>query len=219
MLKKRYTALIVVMALVVGVIILSFSLSVLADSWRTSGREGSQNAQLTAEDAEDIALANAGYTRGEVAFKPTEFDFEKGRSVWEVEFYHENTEYDFEIDANTGEILRKEQEIERKPIKPTPAPEPTPKPAPEPKTEPKTEPTPEPEKPSAPTELSEERALEIALADAGLTADVISRLKIEKDRDDGVWIYEIEFDHGYTEYEYEIRVSDGKILERDIDLD
>ncbi len=211
MLKKRYTALIVVMALVVGVIILSFPLSVLADTWRTSGREGSQNAQLTAEDAEDIALANAGYTRGEVAFKPTEFDFEKGRSVWEVEFYHENTEYDFEIDANTGEILKKEQEIERKPIKPTPAPEPTPKPAPEP--------TPEPEKPSAPTELSEERALEIALADAGLTADVISRLKIEKDRDDGVWIYEIEFYYGYTEYEYEIHVSDGKILERDIDLD
>ena len=138
-----------------------------------------------------------------------------------MEFYHENIEYDFEIDANTGEILKKHQEIENRPdIKPIPepTPEPKPEPTPEPKPEPTPTPTPNPD-PTASTELSEEKALEIALADAGLTADLILRLKIEKDRDDGVLVYEIEFDHGRTEYDYEIRVSDGKILERDIDLD
>ena len=196
MFKNRYIVLITAVVLVATAIVLSLSVSSLADTWK--------GEKLTAKEAENIALADAGYTREEVTFKPTEFDTEKGRAVWEVEFYHENTEYDFEIAASTGEILKKDQEIENKPTKPTPKPEPTPTPNPE---------------PTVSAELSEEKALEIALADAGVTAEVISRLKIEKDRDDGVLVYEIEFNHGYTEYDYEIRVSDGKILERDIDLD
>ena len=66
---------------------------------------------------------------------------------------------------------------------------------------------------------SADDALAVALADAGLLKDSVSRVKVEKDRDDGVWVYEVEFEKGRTEYEYEIRVSDGKILERDIDND
>ena len=208
MFKNRYIVLITAVVLVTTAIVLSLSVSSLADTWK--------GEKLTAKEAENIALADAGYTREEVTFKPTEFDTEKGRAVWEVEFYHENTEYDFEIAASTGEILKKDQEIENKPTKPTSKPEPTPTPTPNP--EPNPTPTPNPE-PTVSAELSEEKALEIALADAGLTAEVISHLKIEKDRDDGVLVYEIEFNHGYTEYDYEIRVSDGKILERDIDLD
>ena len=212
MTKKHYTALIIVITLVVSVIVLSLSLSALAGTWKNTQAQESQNQKLTAEEAEQIALNETGYTREEVTFKPTEYDVEKGKAVWEVEFYYGNTEYDFEIDAYTGEILKKHQEIEERPTKPTSTTASNPEPTPEPT------PTPNPE-PTVSTELSEEKALEIVLADAGLTADVISRLKIEKERDDGVWVYEIEFNKGNVEYDYEIRVSDGKILERDIDLD
>ena len=181
--------------------------------------DDNKNKQVSAEEAENIALGEAGLDRSAVALKPTEYDRERGNPVWEVEFYHENTEYDYEINADTGEILKKELDRENKPTPkpdpiPTPEPEPTPKPTPEPTPEPNPDPVPEPH-----SELTEAQALDLALADAGLTADTVSRVKIEKDRDDGVWVYEIEFEKGRTEYEYEVRISDGKIIERDVDND
>ena len=64
-----------------------------------------------------------------------------------------------------------------------------------------------------PSELTEDEALRIALDHADLTADDVSRICVHKDRDDGVWIYEVEFSEGRTEYDYDIRVSDGKIVD------
>ena len=63
--------------------------------------------------------------------------------------------------------------------------------------------------------MTEDQALAIALNHAGLAEDQVTRVRVEKDRDDGVWIYEIEFRNGTTDYEYEVRISDGKILEYD----
>ena len=44
-------------------------------------------------------------------------------------------------------------------------------------------------------------------------------LRIEKERDDGRWEYQIEFRVGNTEYEYEIDATTGKILDYDIERD
>ncbi len=216
--KKRYAALMIVIALLCSVTMLSFALA--PDTGLIlKGRDDNKNEQVSAEEAEEIALGEAGLDRSAVTMKPTEYDREKGNPVWEVEFYHENTEYDYEINANTGEILKKDLDRENKPTpKPDPVSEPDPEPTPEPTPEPEPDPMPTPE-PETVSELTEAQALDVALADAGLAADAVSRVKIEKDRDDGVWVYEIEFEKGRTEYEYEIRVSDGKIIKRDIDND
>lgn len=40
---------------------------------------------------------------------------------------------------------------------------------------------------------------------------------VHLDRDDGRWVYEIEFREGRTEYEYAVRAADGKILDADWD--
>lgn len=61
--------------------------------------------------------------------------------------------------------------------------------------------------------ISEARAKEIALEkapDASVT-------KCKLDRDDGVWVYEIELRSGTTEYECEINASDGTLLKWEID--
>ena len=63
---------------------------------------------LTAAEAEAIALAHAGLTVEEVVFDRTEIDREKGKTVYEVEFRKGNWEYSYEIDAETGKILKKE---------------------------------------------------------------------------------------------------------------
>lgn len=187
--KKRYAALMIVSLLVGGAALVKYSAFAMADP----------NANVSAEKAEEIALNAAGLTRDAVVMDRTEADREKGQLVWEVEFYHDGIEYDFEIQAYTGEILKQKQENEGKPSS---------KPAPLP-----ADPTPDA------AELTREQAIEIALKDAGFTADGVSRLKAEKDYDDGVWEYEIEFKKDGMEYEYDIRISDGKIIQRDIEWD
>ena len=215
--KKRYAALMIVISLVGGATLLSMSLSPSAENLRTTVKEAiltpaseNQTNQLTDSEAEDIALGSVGLSRDGVVMERTELDRERGQWVWEVEFYRDGVEYDFEIEAYTGEILKQKQEKEGRPSsKPAdPAPEVNNPPA-----DVSPEPTPDA------NGLTEEQATEIALADAGLSADQVTRLKVEKDRDDGVWEYEIEFKKDGMEYDYEIRISDGKILQRDIEWD
>jgi len=67
--------------------------------------------------------------------------------------------------------------------------------------------------------IGEERAKEIALEKAGLKESDVTFQKVKLDRDDGVWEYEIEFRSGRTEYELEIRATDGKILSYEKDND
>lgn len=65
---------------------------------------------LTKAEAERIALEKAGVTRGQVSRTETEYDYEDGRHIYEVEFRQGRLEYHFEIDARTGEILKWERE-------------------------------------------------------------------------------------------------------------
>lgn len=62
------------------------------------------------------------------------------------------------------------------------------------------------------TVISEEEALEAALDHADLMDEDISRLHTQKDREDGMTVYEIEFETDEREYEYEINAKDGSIL-------
>ena len=203
MFKKKYAALLIVSLIVVVTVVLSITL--------VPNALGVNAARLTDKEAEDIALSAAGLARDDVRFDRTELDRENGREVWEVEFDHGRVEYDFDIDANSGEIVRQKVENDdrdgKKPSDPAPV---DPAPA---------DPAPADPAPADPVEITKDDAIGIALADAGFSLENVQRLKAEKDRDDGVWVYEIEFDEGYTEYEYKIRISDGKIVERDIDFD
>ena len=65
--------------------------------------------------------------------------------------------------------------------------------------------------------IGEEKAKEIALQKAGLTAEDVTFTKIGLDRDDGVWQYEIEFRQDKTEYETDINAVDGTIINWEID--
>ena len=67
-------------------------------------------------------------------------------------------------------------------------------------------------------DIGREEALAVALADAGVDEADTTRLKVSEDRDDGRKIYEIQFDAGDREYDYEIQASDGKILSADTEM-
>lgn len=65
--------------------------------------------------------------------------------------------------------------------------------------------------------ISEQAALEIACADAGVQQDALSRLRCKTDREDGALVYEIKFRADGVSYEYTIDALDGTILEKDFD--
>ena len=85
----------------------------------TSGKtaSGSQSASagasISAEDAKAQALAHAGLSSGSVTFVKAELDRDDGRLVYDVEFYTADyKEYDYEIDAATGEVVSYDYDAE-----------------------------------------------------------------------------------------------------------
>ena len=67
--------------------------------------------------------------------------------------------------------------------------------------------------------IGKDKALETALAKAGLAKSQISDYSVEFECDDGVITYDVEFYSGSTEYEFEIDATTGSIIEYETDGD
>ena len=61
-------------------------------------------AQITEAQAKEIALKHAGVTAQQAQFTKMKLDRDFGRAEYELEFYVGNVEYDYEIDAATGNV-------------------------------------------------------------------------------------------------------------------
>lgn len=79
---------------------------------KSSGKSSADGSEtISAEEAQDIALDQAGRSRDEVVFSKTKLERDDGRLQYEVEFFvRGESEYEFEIDAVTGEVLSFEHE-------------------------------------------------------------------------------------------------------------
>ena len=67
---------------------------------------------ITAEQAKAAALSAAGFSASEVRGLKAELDFDDGRAVYEVEFKKGIFEYDYDIDAVSGKVLKAEKEAD-----------------------------------------------------------------------------------------------------------
>ena len=67
--------------------------------------------------------------------------------------------------------------------------------------------------------IGEEKAKEIALDKAEVTASDVIFDRVELDRENGVYTYEVEFKIGRTEYSADIKAEDGTILKWEVDID
>ena len=64
-----------------------------------------------------------------------------------------------------------------------------------------------------------EKAKEIAMSHAGVSAGSVSFVKAKLDYEDGVKVYDIEFYSGNVEYDYEINAATGAIISVDRDIE
>ena len=149
--------------------------------------------KISADKAKKIALGDAKLAEKDVTFVKVELELEDNRLVYDVEFYSGNVEYDYDIDAVSGAIVSADKDIENYVI---PA---------QPSTEAKA------------TEISVEKAKQIALSHAGVGSARFTKAKI--DYENGVKVYEIEFKVGNMEYEYDINVLNGAIVSSSAEID
>lgn len=146
---------------------------------------------ISLDAAKQAALKHAGKTESQVNFVKGKLERDDNRWIYDIEFIIQAgssyTEYDYEIDAFTGDIRSFDQDAEAY----SPANNQT--------------------NNKENVAISESRAKEIALAKVpGATSSNI--YKFELDFDDGRYEYEGEIIYKGMEYDFTIDASDGKIL-------
>ncbi len=152
---------------------------------------------------------------------------------YEVELKTAWGEFEYIVDAFTGEVLSGPRDVlntsTTTPAAPDPVPA-VPDPAPQtpgtqtpgtqtPGTQTPGTQTPGTQTPVTPSQnqdVGREGAKKAALNDAGLSESDVTDWKIERDWDDGRLEYEIEFWYGSTEYEYTVDGYTGFVLESDM---
>ena len=157
-----------------------------------AGNAASGSEYLTEEEAKQIALADAGLAESDVTFLKVRLDYDDGRAEYDVEFYRGAEEYDYEIDAVSGEIRSVDRDVEDY----APA-----------------------ASGSTGGDIGEAGAKQVALSHAGLTEAQVTFVKVERDYEDGRLVYEVEFYCGANEYDYEIAADGGEILSYDYDAE
>lgn len=159
--------------------------------------------ETTKEQAIEIALNHAGVSRSDVRFDEIDLDSDDGVRYWEIDFDAGNYEYEYDIQVSNGTILDVEREKSDDYKE---------------KTQAKVQEKKTTEKKSS-KELTKDQAIEVALKHAGLSRSDVKFDDVELDSDDGVSYWEIEFDHGQKEYEYDIHAGTGNILDFEVELD
>ena len=68
-------------------------------------------------------------------------------------------------------------------------------------------------------EISRDEALAIALANASVPEADAYNVKVERDGDNGIPIWDIEFETEYGDYDFEVAISGGRIIGADYEVD
>ncbi len=66
---------------------------------------------ISGDQAVEASMKHAGLRKDQLDFvKKCELDYEHGRKVYEISFYQGGYEYEYEVDAATGRILKFEKD-------------------------------------------------------------------------------------------------------------
>ena len=181
----------------VGAALLAVLLGALSVGVSGGAAAAAQAAQYIGEArARAIALEHAGIPEAEATVVKMKRYDKRGRMLYDIVFLSKDARYSYDIDASTGEILAHYRNERRGG---------------------------EANRSAQSGEYGDyigmERAKEIAFAHAKVSPSEVRKLKVELDRDHGRMIYEIDFEVGRTDYEYEIDALTGEILMWEADRD
>lgn len=185
--------------------------------------ESPDGAKVTVDEALDIgqdkalaaALGHAGLKKGDVEITKSKKDREDGILVYEFEFRTSKAEYEYDIDATTGGVRAFSKEvIKSSQSAGTNGPNNSGSNSGSNSSSSSSSNT---NSTGSSSYIGVDKAKSIALGDAGLKSSSVIFTTAKLDRDDGRYIYEIDFYTSQKEYDYEIDATSGKILDRDVE--
>lgn len=154
----------------------------------TTSGSASQSAYIGLEAAKEAALKHAGVSASDATFVEAEYDYDDGRMVYEVEFHVKGTEYDYEIDAQTGAVVKYKNEQNGANTSGSST--------------------------NTSSFIGESAAKAAALSHAGVSESSTKYCNAWLEYDDGrAECYEVEFMAGNTRYEYKIALTSATVLE------
>lgn len=157
----------------------------ISDSTVSQTGTASSKGYISVDEAKSAAYAHAGVSASDVVYVETDFDSEHGVMVYEVEFYAGNVEYEYDINAQTGEVVKYAQQNTGTSI---------------------------PSGTVSGDYIGETAAKEAALSHAGVSEADVCWLKADFDRDDGIYLYELEFAANGVKYDYDVNALTGDIV-------
>ena len=188
-----------------AVLILALALALAGCAPRTAQAE-----YIGIDAAKTIALEAAGVSESAAVFSTAGLDRQNGTDYYAVDFTANGRTYAYDIDAVTGVIIDSSED-QSQPAQATDGGA---------SADGANSSGTSSQSTDGSAAITEDQAREIALADAGLTAEEVTFLKTKLDRDDGRLVYDVEFYNAdYTEYDYEIDAADGTILSSDFDAE
>ncbi len=156
----------------------------------------SQGQYVGRDKAKQVALAHAGIGEAEAKAYNCEMDYENGKMLYEIEFIAGGYEYDYDIDAVSGDVAKAEKEPADRDDALEDAPP-----------------------VNSETYIGKEAAKAAALKHAGLDASAVRELEAELDEENGVWEYQVEFRSGGYEYDYAIDPVSGAVKRHEKEKD
>lgn len=163
-------------------LLMSFALPFIA--------QNSALAQVSSDQAKEIALQHAGMQENAVQFLKVEQDIDNGIKEYEIEFVGSNTKFDYSINADSGKIISHKHEMMRHHNG---------------------------NHHHNAAGIDNNKATSLALQHANLHHNEIHRLNCYQEMEDGINVYKVKFWKDNTEYEYEIDAATGDILEFEVE--
>ena len=187
-------------------------------------QQQSQLGYIGEERAQSLALAASGIPNGtDAVFTASTLDSRNGTEYYRLDFIADGVAYQCDVDAVTGTV------IELRELSGTDGDDDGTAAAPPAQQTTQTQngnsSTPAQQAPqssgnSAGNVIGEAAAKEKALAHAGLRSSDVTFVKAHLDRDDGRYVYDVEFyTSDYKEYDYEIDAATGEVLSYDYDAE
>lgn len=172
-----------------------------------------ESKYIGSEKAKEIALAAAKVSEKDARDFEIDLDFENGKMVYEVEFEAGGREYDYEIDAVSGDILASQRE-ENKPqtgsnsSKPSSSSKPT-----------NSSNSSNPASNKIDAVIAPEDALKKALSHAGLSSTKVADVDVEIEKEGGSYYYDVEFKRDGYDYDYKIDAITGAVIKSEKERD
>ena len=165
--------------------------------------------KLSEDEAKSIAIKNAGVRMADATFVRVEKDTDDWQATYDIEFYTKDGDFDYVIDAETGSILERDNDL----FEVTTQAAATTTQAQENSGQNQTTTAPAASRSGG---ISQDEAKNKALADAGLEEKNVAQLFVQMDMDNGITYYEVDFNDPATnmDYDYTIDAETGEIVER-----